>query len=147
MLGSVRTRDVRVGETYVVEVPHSLPQSRYPAGRDAGGFARWWQLQTLRGGHFRLTVTEIDADAAPPAVEGMRVVQLSHVRVDLTREQALDLGLPPGAYSVEGLLRDVDDRPVELPDVDTVRVPIRWLHPGDFERVPQTHRDIDKLGW
>lgn len=147
MLGCVRTRDVRIGETYVVEVPHDLPRSRYPARHDDGCFAQWWRLQTLRGGRFRLTVTELDAAAAPPTAEGIRVVSRSWVRVDLTLEQALELGLPPGGYSVEGLLRDADGRPVELPDVDTVRVPVRWLRPGDFERVPPTHRDLDKLGW
>ncbi|ATY17284.1 hypothetical protein CU254_42640 (plasmid) [Amycolatopsis sp. AA4] len=138
---------MRVGDTYVVEVPHSLPMSRYPARDEAGGFAEWWRLQTLRGGRFRLTVTEIDAAAAPPMAEGIRVVSRSWVRVDLTLEQAEQLGLPPGEYSVDGLLRDAAGRTVELPEVSPVRVPVRWLRPGDFERTPPTHRDLDRLGW
>jgi len=118
-----------VGETYVVEVPHQLPRSRYPLRIDTEGFTEWWRLQALRGGRFRLTVTELDTAAIPPMAEGIWVVSQFWVRVDLTLEQALELELPPGAYFVEGPLRDLNNHFVELPEVSTVRVPTRWLHP------------------
>lgn len=148
MLNRVRSRDVRVGESYVVEVPYRLPGSRYPMHTDdARGFTQWWQLQGLRGGRFRLTVTDLDTATTPAMVEGIRVVSRSHVRVDLTLEQALELGLPPGVYTVDGMLRDVNGDLIDLPDVSTVQVPVRWLHPSDFERIPPTHRDLDTRDW
>ncbi|WP_410585411.1 hypothetical protein [Amycolatopsis sp. lyj-108] len=58
-------------------------------------------------------------------VEGIQVVSRSWVRVDITLEQALELGLSPGAYVVEGPLRDLNDEFVELPDISTVRVSAR----------------------
>lgn len=148
MLRLVRTRDVRIGETYLVEVPHALPERRYPmpSTEDLQAFAQWWRLQTLTGGRFRLTVTAVDAEAQPPAVEGLRVVDQSIVRVELVDEQLRDLGLPlSSAYYVQGVLYDAVGTVVELPELHTLRVPTRWLHSGDATR-PRTHRNLDQLG-
>jgi len=139
----VRTRDVRLGETYLVEVPHRLPASRYPQTDHADPSSPWWRLWWWRGCRFRLIATELDAAADPPMVEGLRVVRQSVVRLDLAVEQVAELGLPPGAYSVQGPLLDGNGRPVLLPDVDTVVVPVRWLYPADADR-PPSHRDLDR---
>jgi hypothetical protein len=131
----VRLRDVHVGETYLVEVPHRLPASRYPA--DVLGFGLWWQLAGLRGTRFHLTVTETGVDlAGTPAVEGLRVHTGSHGVVDLTVEQVAALGLPPGVYRIQGVVQRLDGGLVELPDVQTLRVAVRWLHPLDQPRPP-----------
>lgn len=140
----MRVRDVRVGDTYLVEVPHQLPPSRYPV--DPLNPNLWWRLAWLRGARFRLSVTSIDRDADPPVVEGVRVVAQPFVVVDLTDEQIDDLGLPPGRYQVEGVLYDNDHQAVDLPEVESMQVPVRWLHPADAAR-PPTHRDIDQQRW
>jgi hypothetical protein len=141
----VRRRDVRVGETYLVEVPHQLPRHRYPA--DVQGHIQWWQLTVLSGARFRLTVTEVDLEVAgAAAVEGVRVVHRSNMRLELSADQVAALGLSPGVYYVQGMLTDDTGRPVELPHVDTLRVPVRWLHPKDATR-PDSHRDIDQKPW
>jgi hypothetical protein len=46
-------QDLRIGETYAVEVPEHLPQQQFSL--EALGFAVWWQWQRLRGcpGHAR----------------------------------------------------------------------------------------------
>jgi hypothetical protein len=31
----------------------------------------------------------------------------------------------------------------KLPDLDTLRVPARWLYPGDADRPRWSHRDAD----
>lgn len=72
---------------------------------------------------------------------GERVVSQASVNVQLTDEQVAGLGLPPNAYWIHGVLRDDTGTPVELPAVEELWVPTRWLHPVDVAR-PPTHRDL-----
>lgn len=144
-------RDVRIGATYLVEVPHEIRADRYPeldTAPEAGALFGWrYALFPLRGCRFRLTVTEVDTDAARPMVQGLRLVDRSYVHVELTTEQVAEFGLPPGRYTLQGTLTDADDKPVRLPDLTTLRVPVRWLYPGDAQRPPHTHRDADTQRW
>ena len=55
--------------------------------------------------------------------------------VRLTEVQAAELGLPPGDYEIRGEIQPVDGQPLKLPDLDTLRVPARWLYPGDADRL------------
>ena len=144
-LVDVRTRDVRLGETYLVEVPQRLPADRYP--KDVLGMGLWWRLDWLRGCRFRVVVTKVDETAMPPMVEGLRKVPREFIRLDLSVEQVAELGLPPGTYSLQGVLYDSNQRPAELPEVEPLRVPVRWLHPADAERSPYSHRDVDYDPW
>lgn len=110
--GRVRTKDVRVGQTYRCEVPYSLPLGRF---RPETMGPSWWTLSWLRGTHFPLTVVDIDPQAR--TVEGLRVATSTRVTVDLTDDQVQAVGLPPGrGYQVAGMLLDVEGEPVELPE-------------------------------
>lgn len=110
----------------------ALPRSRYP--HDELGFELWNSWQLLRGTGFELTVV----DTPDPAdrlrlVEGIRAVGNTHVSLDLTDEQAAALGLPAFTsrrYHVHGQLFDEAGHVVMLPNVATLRVPARWLHPA-----------------
>ncbi|MBF6168007.1 hypothetical protein IU486_25125 [Streptomyces gardneri] len=135
----MRTREIEVGCTYMVLVPQRLPRSRYPDCDQPGSLS--WAWSWLRGGRFRLTVTEIDHTCDPIIVEGLRITANSRIAVVLTTEQAHDLGLPFGVFRVRGTLFDGEDRPVRLPEVEPLRVPARWLRP--VEQPCFTHRDID----
>jgi hypothetical protein len=104
----MRTRDVQVGQTYLVEIPHRLPHSCYPRRDAAGGVTNWWRLDWLRGCRLRLSVTAVDPESTPPMVDGLHVVRDSYVEIDLSGEQVAALGLPPGDYRVSGLLRAGD---------------------------------------
>jgi hypothetical protein len=104
-------------------------------------------LDWLRGCRLRLSVTAVDPQSAPPMVDGLRVVGDSSVEIDLSAEQVAALGLPPGDYRVSGLLRAGDGRYVELPQVDELRVPVRWLHPLDELRPPYSHREVSGNRW
>lgn len=140
--GEVRTRDVAVGGTYLVEVPHDLPPGRYPVDVDsAESAAAWLRLNMLRGARFPLTVTSVDTSGSRPTAQGLRTLFWSHARVALTLEQALELGLPPGAYEIAGQVSTPDGEPIELPHVEELTVPVRWLRPLDAPQRP-THRDI-----
>ncbi len=136
---SMRTRDIEVGCTYMVLVPQRLPRSRYPDCDQPGSLT--WAWSWLRGGRFRLTVTEVDDTSDPTIVEGLRITANSRIAVVLTTEQANELGLPVGVFRVRGTLFDGEDRPVRLPEVEPLRVPARWLRP--VEQPCFTHRDID----
>ncbi|MEU4345450.1 hypothetical protein AB0H00_30065 [Nocardia sp. NPDC023852] len=140
----MRARDVEVGRTYVVLVPHRLPASRYP-DRFEPGTAHWDALW-LAGARFRFTVTAVDRTASPPTAEGLRITERSHTVMVLTAEQVAGLGLPPGdEYRMLGMLVDTDDRPVYLPDIEPLTVPVRWLRsPDDPHLDPRTHRDADR---
>jgi hypothetical protein len=82
----------------------------------------WWEFSVLRGTRFGLTVIEADLElAGAPAVEGMRVRTMSHATVKLSAEQVAELGLPPGAYDIHGMVRRGDSDLVELPDLQTLR--------------------------
>ncbi|UGT69616.1 hypothetical protein LTT66_05340 [Nocardia gipuzkoensis] len=135
----MRTRDIEVGCTYMVLVPQRLPRSRYPDCDQPGSLT--WAWSWLRGGRFRLTVTEVDGTSDPAIVEGLRITANSRIAVVLTAEQANELGLPVGVFRVRGTLFDGEDRPVRLPEVEPLRVPARWLRP--VEQPCFTHRDID----
>lgn len=121
-LVSVRAQDIEVGLTYQVAVPTRL----------APGEDRWLpMLWLLRGMRFALTVTRVDGAAPTAEVEGLRVVEVSTVTVELTGVQAADLGLPAGNYRISGRIQTADGAPVMLPNINCVRVPARWVHPSD----------------
>lgn len=135
----VRSRDVRAGRVYRVEVPQRLPvvsRSRAEALVDS------LRLALLRGCRFELTVIDLDTSRSPATVQGIRTLTEASVVLPLSLEQAADLGLSPGAYEVFGYLRSsTDGQVVELPAVQTLTVPVRWLH--SLESVPSlNHRDI-----
>ncbi|WP_431950816.1 hypothetical protein [Nocardia lijiangensis] len=133
----MRARDVRIGELYVVEVPHRLP------ARAARVRAGEWELWRLRGCRFRAVVTALDTTVQPAAVEALRVTRHSITRVDLSADQCAALGLPDGRYHLLGMIFDDDGHPIELPDLEPIRASVRWLYPVAEQRPPGTHRDID----
>ncbi|MFI2589852.1 hypothetical protein ACH498_25115 [Rhodococcus erythropolis] len=139
----VRVRDVEVGCTYVVLVPHRLPAALYPERGRPGTPA--WIASWLAGTRFRFTVTSIDHDTDPVTAEGLRFTERAYTDITLTDNQATALGLEPGhGYHVAGTLLDRDGNLTYLPAVDPIRIPVRWLHPTDDPRLPQsTHRDAD----
>lgn len=88
----MRTKDVRVGETYRCEVPFALPWRRY--GPETMGDS-WWPLSWLRGTYFPLTV--VDVDTAARTVQGLLLrTGSTQLTVELTEDQAEAAGLPPG---------------------------------------------------
>jgi hypothetical protein len=121
----MRAADIEVGLTYVVRVPE----------RPGDGEDQWLPvLWLLKGTQFPITVVALDSSGPTCEVEGLRVVDSGHVDVELTSEQVDRLGLPPGEYHIAGQLRTADGTPIALPDVNRVRVPARWLRPGDLHR-------------
>ncbi|MEU9489321.1 hypothetical protein AB0D83_37800 [Streptomyces decoyicus] len=56
----MRTKDVRVGETYRCGVPFALPWRRY---RPETMGDSWWPLSWLRGTYFPLAVVDVDTAA------------------------------------------------------------------------------------
>ncbi|MFD9067733.1 hypothetical protein ACFVZ3_40180 [Kitasatospora purpeofusca] len=63
-------------------------------------------------------------------VAGVLLAPHSRVRVELTDDQAVELGLPPGVgYRVTGALSDQTGTAVELMTTTPMTVPARWLHP------------------
>ncbi|WP_240351037.1 hypothetical protein [Streptomyces olivoreticuli] len=100
-------RDIRVGGTYVVNVPQRVPPAvgdRVRRGREE--FAAGMRLHLHRGRRFEITVTEVHADTR--TVDGFESVTTSKVALPLTAEQAEALGLPESeeAYRIEGLVLD-----------------------------------------
>ncbi|MCX5278221.1 hypothetical protein [Streptomyces virginiae] len=136
----MRTKDVRVGQTYRCEVPYSLPLGRF---RPETMGPSCWTLSWLRGTHFPLTVVDIDPQAR--TVEGLRVATSTRVTVDLTDDQVQAVGLPPGRNQVAGMLLDVEGEPVELPRAVSLTVPIRWLRPTDTP-ASSSHHDASVRG-
>ncbi|MGW1007681.1 hypothetical protein [Streptomyces sp. NPDC002520] len=132
----MRTKDVRVGQTYRCEVPLALPLRRY---RPETMGDSWWPLTWLRGTYFPLSV--VDVDAAARTAQGLVMIEGStRVTVELTEDQAQEAGLPPGGgYQVSGMLLDAEGEPVELPRIGTLTVPLRWLHPVDTPVSPSHH--------
>ncbi|MFJ6838495.1 hypothetical protein [Streptomyces sp. NPDC091209] len=131
----MRTKDVEVGQTYRCEVPFSLPVRRY---RPTTMGDSWWPLSRLRGTHFPLAV--VDVDAAARTALGLVMGAGTRITVELTEEQAEAAGLSPGhGYQVRGTLLDADGEPVELPQVTTLTVPIRWLRPVETPVSPSHH--------
>ncbi|MFE2384571.1 hypothetical protein [Streptomyces misionensis] len=132
----MRTKDVRVGETYRCEVPFALPWRRY---RPETMGDSWWPLSWLRGMYFPLAV--VDVDTAARTAHGLVMIEGStRVTVELTEDQAQQAGLPPGdGYQVSGLLLDDEGDPVELPRIGILTVPLRWLHPMDTPVSPSHH--------
>ncbi|WP_217210262.1 hypothetical protein [Streptomyces sp. AC550_RSS872] len=138
----MRTKDVRVGQTYPCEVPFALPHRRY---RPETMGDSWWALSWLRGTYFPLSVTDVATEAR--TAQGLRMVSTTHVTVELTEDKVEALGLPPGhGYQVTGMLLDAEDEPVELPRVGTLTVPLRWLHPMDTP-VSGGHHDASLRGF
>jgi hypothetical protein len=137
----MRTKDVRVGETYHCEVPLALPWRRY---RPATMGDSWLPLSWLCGTYFLLSV--VDVDAAARTAQGLVVGASTRVTVELTEDQAQEAGLPPGGgYQVSGMLLDAEGEPVELPSVGTLTVPLRWLHQVDT-LVSPSHHDASVRG-
>ncbi|MEU6584924.1 hypothetical protein [Nocardia sp. NPDC046763] len=137
----MRARDVVVGQTYVVLIPHRISRGRH-LDRDQPGTpasAWWW----MTGTRFRLTVTAVDSTSSPAMVEGRPLTEGPSIEVALTAEQIAALtalGLPQGEYRVRGRLLDHRDRIVGLPE--PLRVPARWLRPAEgFD--DRTHLDLD----
>lgn len=150
-MGGMRLREIERGGTYRVEVPHQMPESRYPMPKGEAAtqatIGAWWRLITLRGKQFTLTVVDIDEKASPPTVQGLRTLTHSQVSITLNDDQAADLGLPlPGTYVVEGIVRNVDGRSVEVPDIEELEVPARWLRPVD-SAPSRNHYDITGSDW
>ncbi|MCQ9132844.1 hypothetical protein [Streptomyces hilarionis] len=138
----MRTKDVRVGQTYRCEVPFALPYRRYRP--DTMGDS-WCALSWLRETYFPLSVTDVGTEARTAQV--LRMVSTIHVTVELTEDQVEALGLPPGrGYQVTGMLPDTEDEPVELPRVGTLTVPLRWLHLMDAP-VSGGHHDASLRGF
>ncbi|MFF4027778.1 MULTISPECIES: hypothetical protein [Nocardia] len=139
----MRARDVEIGHTYVVLVPHRLPAARYPDRERLG--TSMWVASLLTGARFRLTVSNVDYDTDPVTVEGLRLIERSHTEVTLTDDQAAALGLAPKqGYRMVGSLVDRTGRVACLPSIEPIRVPVRWLRSADDPRLAQTtHRDAD----
>ncbi|MEW2635436.1 hypothetical protein AB0903_28265 [Streptomyces sp. NPDC048389] len=129
----MRARDIRIGETYMVCVPQRLPRSlRDRLPRDRATFAADMRLHLHRGKRFDLTVTDVHlGPPASPTVDGVETLKTSNVALPLTSEQASLLGLPlDTTYEIQGLLRDADGEPVELPTtLAHTGLPARWLLP------------------
>ncbi|WP_433566988.1 hypothetical protein ACQP1O_18485 [Nocardia sp. CA-151230] len=138
----MRARDVVVGQTYVVLIPHRISQGRDPDREQPGtpASAWWW----MTGTRFRLTVTEVDSTSSPAMVAGRPITESPSIEVALTDEQVTALtalGLPSGDYRVRGRLLDDHDRPVGLPE--PLRVPVHWLRPAEGID-DHTHRELDR---
>lgn len=142
----MRVQDLRLGETYAVEVPDLLPHQQFSL--EALGFTVWWQWQRLRGCGFELTVTDLPlAGDADPWVTGVRVAGDPYVEVRLSDDQVDGLGLPTGpghGYRVVGTLMDRQGQPVTLPKTRRMMVPLSWLHLLGDERPPRS-RPLDEL--
>ncbi|MEV5242577.1 hypothetical protein AB0K89_26245 [Streptomyces cinnamoneus] len=127
----MRTRDIRVGGTYIVNVPQRIrPAVRDRVPRNREEFAADMRLHLHRGRRFELTVTEVHAEAR--TVDGFESVTTSKVALPLTAEQAEALGLPEAeeAYTIEGLVLDAERMPVKLPTtLAYAGLPTRWLDP------------------
>lgn len=87
----MRTKDVRVGETYRCEMPFALPWRRY---RPETMGDSWWPPSWLRGTYFPLSV--VDVDTAARTTLGLVTGASTRVTVELTENQAQEAGLPPG---------------------------------------------------
>ncbi|GAB3278303.1 hypothetical protein GCM10027589_04350 [Actinocorallia lasiicapitis] len=124
----MRPQDVRIAEGYRVQVPQRLPRSRYPP-TEIG----WpWALRMigLQGRYFEATVVEVTETVLGPTAEVQWVSNRHQVELDLSLDQVIALGLPAaGHYRVRGYLTDDEGRGVKLPEVETMLVPVRWLHP------------------
>ncbi|MFC7221465.1 hypothetical protein ACFQLX_25340 [Streptomyces polyrhachis] len=107
-----------------------------PAGDDGDS---WWPLSWLRGTYFPLSVVDVDTTARTAHSLVMRAS--TRITVELTEEQAREVGLPLGSgHQVCGMLLDAEGEPVELLRIDTLTVPLRWLHPVDMP-VSTSHHD------
>ncbi|MFJ4672682.1 hypothetical protein [Kitasatospora purpeofusca] len=127
----MRAARVRVGERYLVRVPARLPYDRYPPdSTDPNSVLPHWRRWIRAGDEFELTVTDLPEPDGEHMVAGVLVAPHSRVRVELTDDQAVELGLPPGVgYAVTGTLTDLTGTAVELLTSTPMTVPARWLHP------------------
>ncbi|MFD9592053.1 hypothetical protein ACFWA9_04750 [Kitasatospora sp. NPDC059973] len=123
---------MRVGETYLVRVPARLPYERFPPDTtDPEAVLLHWRRLLRAGEAFELTVTDLPEPDGEHMVAGVLVAPHCGVRVKLTDDQAVELGLPPGVgYVVTGTLTDLTGTPVELMTATPMTVPVRWLHPA-----------------
>ena len=144
---------VVVGTTYRVQVPHSLPAGRYPimdvrrAAANVEDLRLSMRWHRLRGAQFELTVVDLDPEATPPTVHGVRMVTTSSVVLPLSLEQVAELGLEPGAYEISGYVRRLGARGgVEVPEVDELTVPVWWLRSLDSPP-SRSHRDLTGREW
>ncbi len=116
----MRTKDVRVGETYRCEVPLALPWRRY---RPETMGDSWLPLSWLRGTYFQLSVVDVDATAR--TAQGLVMEASPRVTVELTQDQVEEAGLPPGSgYQVSGMLLDAEGGPSNFPA--SARSPCRY---------------------
>ena len=122
----MRSNDVRVSETYRVEVPQRLPpEPAFPLWAAAERAA----LVLLQGCWFELSVPDLDVTRSPATVHGIRLLRRTNMVLPLNSAQAAELGLPTGSYEITGYVRPVDDEAVvSMPAVQTITVPVRWLH-------------------
>ncbi|MFE3725378.1 hypothetical protein [Nocardia sp. NPDC059154] len=95
----MRARDVVVGQTYAVLIPHRIsPGRRLDRDQPGTPASAWWWMTGTR---FRLTVTEVDSTSSPAMVEGRPITEGKSIEVVLTDEQVTALtalGLPGGEY-------------------------------------------------
>ncbi|MGA4786964.1 hypothetical protein [Nocardia sp. AB354] len=139
----MRARDIRIGHTYVVLVPHRLPAARYPDRERPG--TSMWMAGLMTGARFRLTVTSVDPTAEPATAQGIRLIERAHAAIMLTDDQAAAIGLAPEqGYCGVGSLIDHNGLPARVPSLETIRIPVRWLHTIDDPHLQRcTHRDAD----
>ncbi|MFF9627296.1 hypothetical protein [Streptomyces griseosporeus] len=79
-------------------------------------------------------------DTTARTAQGLVMGPSSRITVELTENQALQAGLPPwDGHQVPGMLLDAESEPVEVPRINTLTVPIRWLHPVDTPASPSHH--------
>ncbi|MEV5176825.1 hypothetical protein AB0L10_38420 [Streptomyces flaveolus] len=76
----MRTKDVRVGETYRCEVPFTLPLRPYEP--ETIGDC-WWRLTWLRGTYFPLVVVDVDTGAR--TAQGLLMGESTRIAVELTK--------------------------------------------------------------
>ncbi|ELT44845.1 hypothetical protein G205_09173 [Arthrobacter nitrophenolicus] len=132
-----------MGETYRVEVPQRLPPE---LSVPLWAAVDWPALMLLQGCWFELTVLDIEATRAPATVHGIRLLRRTDVVLPLNSAQVAELGLPAGSYEIAGHVRPLDDEAVvSMPAVQTVTMPVRWLHTL-ASKPSRDHRDASYSG-
>lgn len=98
----------------------------------------------LRGCWFEPSVLGMDKSRSPETVHGIRIVHRTNVVIPLSIGQTAELGLPAGSCEIVGHVRSVDDESVvSLPGVQTLTVPVGWLH-GLESEPSRDHRNAGR---